>query len=484
MTARNPACQSMRTDKFPMKFLLILAVTLAAHIIPPGYAFATEVPSNAPDAPMNERVLRIPGDSMDSVTLEVTLFTPSGPGPFPLAVMNHGSDGSKSIRENPRYRFTNSAYYFLSRGYAVALPMMRGYAGSEGKQVSHGCDLAALGISNAKDIYAVIDYLSSMPEIDGNNVVVAGQSFGGWNTLALGTLKHPRVKGLINFNGGVLASDCSMSEYSLASAARQFGAHTSIPSIWFYGDNDKVFSTSTWRAMYDSYIEAWGPAELVAYGKFMKDSHNMLGYREGFAIWMPKVDAFLDKIGLPSKLVYPEYLPVPFPPPTDFAAIDDVDAVPYLNEEGRKTYRKFLADSKPKVFVFSPKGLSASYKGGFDPLGRAMKACKEHGHKCQVYAVDDHVTWIRPTPAPPATDFASIKDVSAVPYLNDAGRLGYQKYLAFRIPKAFVIASDGAWTASSLGDDPLAAAMASCRKAHKDCQFYAVDNQVVWQTVK
>jgi dienelactone hydrolase len=463
-----------------MKILLIFIVELVSFVTLQGCVLAAGNVPIAPDAPMNERVLHITVDSMDSVKLEVTLYTPNGPGPFPLAVMNHGSDGSKSPKENPRYRFTFSAYYFLSRGYAVALPMMRGYAGSEGKQVPHGCDVAAHGINNAKDIYAVINYLTSLPEIDGNNIVVAGQSFGGWNTLAFGMLKHPRVKGLINFAGGVLASDCPTPEYSLAAAAGQFGAHTSVPSIWFYGDNDKIFPTSTWRAMYDSYVAAWGPAELVAYGKFMTDSHNMLGHQEGLDIWTPKVDAFLRKVGLPSKLVHPEYLPTPFPPPTNYAAVTDIDAVPYLNDKGRKTYLKFLSDPKPKVFVFSPTGLSASFNGGFDPLGRAMNACKKYSRKCQIYAVDDHVVWSRPTPAPPPTHFASLTDQNSVPYLNDKGREGYLKFLKFRKPRAFAIAPDGAWSASSQGSDPLAVALDSCAKGHTGCLLYAVDDEIVW----
>ena len=234
--------------------------------------------------------------------------------------------------------------------------------------------------------------------------------------------------------------------------------------------------------MFDRYTAAGGQAELVAYGRFMSDSHNMLGFPEALRIWTPKVDAFLNKVGMPSDIVHPEYLPMDFPPPTNFAAISDVDAVPYLTDVGRNTYRQFLSDPMPKVFVFSPTGLAASFHGGFDPLGRAMNACQKRSQKCQVYAADDYVAWARPTPGPAPTDFASIQDAAAVPYLNDTGRQGYQKYLAFPKPKAFVIAPDGAWSASAKGDDPLIAAMASCAKAHRDCKFYAVDNDVVWPT--
>jgi hypothetical protein len=232
--------------------------------------------------------------------------------------------------------------------------------------------------------------------------------------------------------------------------------------------------------MYERYTAAGGQAELVDYGKFMNDSHNLLGFPEGMRIWVPKVDAFLAKVGMPNQITHPEYLPTEFPPPTNFAAIDDVDAVPYINDEGRKAYRKFLTEPMPKVFVLSTTGLSASFIGGYDPLGRAMNLCQQRAQKCRAYAVDNYVTWTRLTPTPPSTSFASVHDFSVVPFMNTSGRQGYQKYLTMRKPKAFVIAPDGGWAATAMGDDPLKAAMESCKKAHQGCRFYAVDDHVVW----
>jgi dienelactone hydrolase len=410
----------------------------------------------------------------------VTVLTPQGAGPFPLAIMNHGAAGTPRPDLEPRYRHTFSAYYFLSRGYVVALPMMRGFSGSDGKQPLDGCNQETVGLVNAKDIRAVLDFMSTQPDVDANRVVVAGQSFGGWNALALGSLNPSKVKGLINFAGGAVISNCSSTSSTLARAAEHYGSQTTIPSLWFYGDNDSKFPPSVWRAMHERYTAAGGMAELVAYGRFMSDSHNMLGFPEGLQIWAPKVDAFLAKVGLPNTIVHPEYLPALFPPPSTYAAVDDVDAVPYLDDTGRQTYRKFLSEHAPKVFVFSTKGLAASFNGGLDPLGRAMKVCKERSHTCQVYAVDDYVAWVRPSPAPPPTNFASTKDSTAVPYINDKGRQGYERYLTFWKPKAFVIAPDGAWSASTQGDDPLSSALNTCEKGHSGCKLYAVDGQVVW----
>jgi dienelactone hydrolase len=435
-----------------------------------------------PHAVMNEQVLSIPGDPKRPVKLQVTVFTPNGPGPFPLAVFNHGANakdaGAPELQQ--RYRISYTVDYFLSRGYAVVLPMMRGYAGSEGKLDIRGCDLEGLGIDDAKDIQAVISYMAMQPNMDASRIVVGGQSFGGWNTLAFGALDSPNVKGLINFSGGVAVSRCRSMESRLSIAAGHYGARTHVPSLWFYGDNDHIFPIETWRSMYRYYVAAGGRAELVAYGEFMEDAHTMLNYPGAFRIWVPKVDAFLSKVGLPGKLLYPEYMPTDIPPATHYAGIDDVAAVPYLNDKGRELYQRFLTSPLPRFFAIASNGMASITHGGFDPIDRALVQCRKHGKDCQLYAIDKDVVWIRPTPAPASTHFASLDDQTSVPYLTDDGRKNYLKFLTFKKPRAFVIAPNGSWSAASRGEDPLAQALQLCGRANQGCQLYAVDDAVVW----
>lgn len=467
----------MRLTSFAMRILLAALICACLQTTAP--ALLIEDAPLVLDASRNEQVITVPSDNLHPVKLQLTLFTPNGSGPFPLAIMNHGSDGSIGAKLNPRNRSPLAVGYFLSRGYAVALPMLRGYAGSEGMVEIRGCDPATVGIDDAKDIYAIIEHLSTLSIIDSRNIVVAGQSFGGWNTLALGTLKHPWVKGLINFSGGMLVSTCSNPEYSLAAAAGQFGARTSVPSLWFYGENDKLFPVSLWRAMFERYTAEWGPAELVDYGVFKDNSHMMLGYKEGLAIWVPKVDAFLAKVGLPNTPVYPQYLPISFPQPSNYAAIDDVNAVPYLDDKGRENYGNFLARPLPRAFVVAPDGTAAATDGGVDPLDRALKLCRQKASNCQAYAMNDYVVWVRPTEAPKQAGAAAIDDVDVVPYLNEKGRQGYRRFLAMKKPRAFVIAPNGSWSASS-GKDPASGALQACGKTNEGCRVYAVDDEVVW----
>jgi hypothetical protein len=84
---------------------------------------------------------------------------------------------------------------------------------------------------------------------------------------------------------------------------------------------------------------------------------------------------------------------------------------------------------------------------------------------------------------------ASLEDVDAVPLLNERGRQGYRDWLTRKMPRAFVIAENGAWqsawgTCTKNPEDscePAQRALANCEKRGlKRCRLYAVDNRVVW----
>jgi dienelactone hydrolase len=456
--------------------LLLLAVplTLLTRV---SHADSTIPAEAAPRAPLNEQLLSVPVESSPPLHLQVTLFMPSHGGPFPLVVVNHGA--SDDPPNTPRVADNFIPYYFLSRGYAVALPMMRGYAGSEGQPRPHGCDVAAIGLDAARDIRKVLDYVKLQPGIDTSHIVVAGKSMGGWNTLAFGTLNPPDVKGLVSFAGGVKESDCQSPDASLISAARQFGAQTKLRSIWFFGDNDQIFSTPTWHAMFRQYTAAGGRAELIDYGVFQKDAHAMTASGAGLPLWVQKADTFLASIGMPSQEVDPEYLPDSARAASAYADINDLAAVPYLNDKQRETlYRGFLAAPLPRAIAIGATSAVWS-SGGFDPGRDVLDKCWELTQYCQLYAVDNTVVWPRLNAQPPATKFAALVDVAAVPYLSAQGRQAYTRFLSARNPRAFAIAPDGAWGAGS-GVDPINDALVACSAGHTGCLLYAVNRDVVW----
>ena len=390
-------CRVERSAKARLAALLCLVIS-AAPCLASAQPF-TDDEKRMPAAPVHEQVLTLPGDPSRPVTLEVTLFEPSGPGPFPLAVMNHGATNASGVNRGDRYRFTVSAYYFLSRGYAVALPMMRGFAQSGGDIVHAGCDLAAVADANARDIAAVTAAIERRPEIDRSRVVVAGQSFGAWNTLGVGADPPPGVKALVLFNAALRVSDCSRQDEAMIEAAASLGARARLPSLWLYGDNDKVVPNATWGAMVSRYGSAGGKADLSNIGSWGTDSHEFLSDPQSLPRWAPRVDAFLARYGLPGRVADPGYLPHPTLPATNFAALADIAAVPGLSESSWAAYRQFLNDKLPRAFVIALNGGVLRFNGGYDPLGLALRACARAGVACQPYAVDDAVVWAQPAAA-------------------------------------------------------------------------------------
>ncbi len=277
---------------------------------------------------VNEQVVMIPKKTgLFSIELETTLFKPDGDGPFPVVLINHG----KSLGDpkfQARYRPGSAVRYFMSRGYLVVVPMRRGFSKSTGSYIGGGCNVESNGVAQAEDVKDVLDYVTAQPYVDKNQILIAGQSHGGWTTLAFGGLKYPGVKGLVNFAGGLRQDGCAGWESTLARAAGSYGEATRIPSLWFYGDNDSYFSVSTYSAMFKRYTASGGPARLVAFGVFGNDAHAMFGSPDGLRIWQPEMTAFLTEIGLPSgqQPEFAKYRSAPASAPSAPVAIQANDA--------------------------------------------------------------------------------------------------------------------------------------------------------------
>lgn len=252
------------------------------------------------NALLNENVLLIPKKGLFTIELETTLYKPDGEGPFPVAVINHGK-ASGDTRFQGRSRPGGAAQYFLQRGYAVVVPMRQGFSKSGGNYIGGGCNVESNGRVQAEDVKAVLDFVIQQSWADKTRMVVLGQSHGGWTTLAFGALNYPGVKGLVNFAGGLRQENCIAWENNLAKGASEYAKETRLPSLWFYGDNDSYFNTTTYRSMFDRYTASGGQAKLVAFGVFGSDAHRMFGARDGAPIWQPEVTQFLTSIGMPGE---------------------------------------------------------------------------------------------------------------------------------------------------------------------------------------
>jgi dienelactone hydrolase len=213
--------------------------------------------------------------------------------------------------------------------------------------------------------------------------------------MALATQELPGVRGVMNFAGGlrVHGGPCDWQD-ALVRAFGDYGRRSKIASLWMYGANDSYFGPELVDRMHQAYTKAGGKAQLVAYGDFKRDAHTMLASREGEKVWLPEAERFLARIGMPAREKYAVAAEAPVQAPTEYAALDDVEAIPYLAGKGRAEYKAFLQRQLPRAFAVSPTGAWGWAEEGEDPRGSALAACQTKSQQpCQLYSVDDYVVW-------------------------------------------------------------------------------------------
>lgn len=367
-----------------------------------GLGLAAPAAAQDLDARLGEQVLMLPAGGFTEPELEVTVYRPSGDGPFPVLVVNHGR-AAGNAKLQPRYRPVLAAREFVQRGWAVVVPMRQGFSQSGGSEIVGGCNVQSNGLQQARSVRRTLDWLGQQPWADVQRNVVLGQSHGGLTTLAYGTAPHPGTRLLVNFAGGLRQDSCTAWQQNLISAIGSYGADTRLPSLWFYGDNDSYFAPFIWRGAFERYNAAGGKAELVAFGNFGSDAHSLFGSRAGLPIWLPKLLAALDSAGLPTQVVQALAAPpdLPVPPASGFAATTDLDRAPLRNDRARAGYQAWLAAESPKAFAIHPTlGNWASAWGGERPIARALANCERFAKApCRLYAVDDAVVWVPERPA-------------------------------------------------------------------------------------
>lgn len=119
--------------------------------------------------------------------LPATLYRPEGPGPFPAIVIMHDCSGRGPKSSGAPKRW---AERLAPEGYVLLLPdsfTSRGFPAGicTVENAAAGADLRSVQYApRAVDAYAALDYLRTLPEVDGAHIGVMGGSHGGSSTLA------------------------------------------------------------------------------------------------------------------------------------------------------------------------------------------------------------------------------------------------------------------------------------------------------------
>jgi len=273
---------------------------------------------------LNEQVVRVPlraGEAgWEEKALVTTIFRPNGAGPFPLVILSHGSPGSAWERHAMgRYRPLPQVREFIGRGYAVIVPMRRGYGetGGEWAERYGTCiapDYYRAARESAKDLMAVIEYARSLRFVRSDHVMLVGQSAGGIASLATASENPPGVIGVVNFAGGRggrpythPGDPCVAS--SMTEAIGKLARSIKVPVLWHYSENDQFFAPRHVNAWFKAFEEAGAPGKLVMQPPFQWDGHGIFGSERGIPIWTSAFDRWVKDLRFPAPAT-PAVIPV------------------------------------------------------------------------------------------------------------------------------------------------------------------------------
>jgi dienelactone hydrolase len=243
--------------------------------------------------------------SRPNLSMQATLFRPAGKGPFPLAIINHGSEEDARVRMRMAMpSFPALTAWLLARGYVVVLPERPGHGATGGSYLeSQGAclfpDYVKAGLGAAASISATINFMVGQSFVRPTGVLVIGNSAGGWGALALASQNPRTVAGIINFAGGrggrnQNKPDNNCAPDRLVTAAGVFGKSARIPTLWLYANNDSYFSPALAGQMEHAFVAAGGVAALDILPDVPGDGHALINSSPAAGGWEAPVRKFID----------------------------------------------------------------------------------------------------------------------------------------------------------------------------------------------
>ena len=287
---------------------LIRLIALAL-LLPHAVAGAGEAAQNAFAPQLREEIWAIPS----TIPMLAYMVRPTGEGPFPLLVINHGvSLDSKERSYFPVIEFRDAAIWFAGKGYVVVAPVRPGYGATAIEIPERGLfGLFFSGVGNCSDANFrdaglaiasidrwVIEYMSVQPFIKRDEVVVVGQSGGGWGAIALASQNPTSVRAIIGFAAGRGGhfngkSNNNCAPDNLVEAVAQFGRTARIPMLWIYTHNDSYFGPELTMRLRAAFQAAGGNVEYHLLPDFGEDGHFMIDSADAVQLWAPLVSEFL-----------------------------------------------------------------------------------------------------------------------------------------------------------------------------------------------
>jgi dienelactone hydrolase len=261
------------------------------------------------DAPLREAVHSVPVTGTDS-SIVVTSFRPPGNGPFPWIVLSHGTattaDANRAIG---RYRPLPPIREWVHRGYAVIVPVRRGYGASRGQFAdSYGScarpDFRLAGEGAALDLLATVTWAKSEPDLHGGRWLLVGQSAGGFASIYTAAKQPEGLVAVLAFAPGRggdpqkrPGEPCASDRMAALFAAA--APHVRVPVLWFYAENDQYIGPRVQKLWFESFRSAGGRGELVVIPPFPeRQGHGVFPSARGIPLWTTAVSRFFATYGL------------------------------------------------------------------------------------------------------------------------------------------------------------------------------------------
>jgi|KBSSwiStaDraftv2_1062776.scaffolds.fasta_scaffold512012_2 dienelactone hydrolase len=310
---------SLHARPLARAFASALMLTATAALAEDALKAGPQGPEQGPYRQQEWRVAITDSDGATPRLLEALLYRPAGEARRPLIVITHGTPRRAADRAGMRPNWAErSAAFFVAEGYVVLAPMRRGYGQSPGDPDDRpigACsdrDYTDVGLRVGRQIIAIADYMRKQPFVDANRVILAGQSVGGFGSLAAASLAPPGVIAVINFAGGhgSRGPNNVCGEARLVEAAGRFGKSTRVPSIWLYAENDLFFRPELSRRMHAAYALGGMPTTIHILGSYGNDGHGFVRRADSATEWQPLMKEFLASLGTSPR---PRAAPAPAP---------------------------------------------------------------------------------------------------------------------------------------------------------------------------
>lgn len=230
--------------------------------------------------------------------IQAYLYKPSGDGPFPVVIYNHGARHGRERNLVPQQHI---GWLLTRAGYAVLVSERRGYGRSDGATWAEEVGGRKARVvprlqEETGDVLAALDYLRTLPFVDMKRVGIMGWSFGGIVTL-FSISRSSAFSVAIPQAGGALTWDGNPDVRSALIAAAE---KATTPTLLMIAQNDRTTAPVT--ALAEIFKRRGVPHRAVIYPPFAprrSDPDTPPGHRifseEGMNIWQNDALEFLGR---------------------------------------------------------------------------------------------------------------------------------------------------------------------------------------------